>query len=47
MTDLLLAEFESAALAWMSVEAQQLHFIRVLARNLADRLVTVYIRLKK
>jgi len=46
MTDLLLAEFEPAALEGMSVEAQ-LHLSRALVRNLTDRLVTANTRLMK
>ena len=46
MTDLLLAEFESAALERMSVQAQ-LHLSRALVRNLAERLGTANTRLMK
>ena len=46
MTDLLLAEFEPAAIERMSVEAQ-LHLTRTLVRNMADRLITANSRLAK
>jgi serine/threonine protein kinase len=46
MTDLLIAEFQPAALEQMSVEAQ-LHLTRTLVRNLTDRLVTANTRLLK
>jgi CRP-like cAMP-binding protein len=46
MTDLLLAEFEPAALEAMSTSAQ-LHLTRALARNLVDRLALANTRLMR
>ncbi|HLE66651.1 MAG TPA: serine/threonine-protein kinase [Burkholderiales bacterium] len=46
MTDLLLAEFEPAALNRMSISAQ-LHLTRALARNLVDRLALANTRLMR
>ena len=46
MTDLLLAEFEPAALDAMSISAQ-LHLTRALARNLVDRLALANTRLMR
>jgi len=43
-TDLLIAEFEPGAVAGMS-EGAQLHLMRALARNLADRLELANTRL--
>ena len=44
MTDLLIAEYDSAGVEQMAVETQ-LHLMRSLARNLADRLALANTRL--
>jgi hypothetical protein len=44
MTELLIAEYDSAGVEQMAVETQ-LHLMRSLARNLADRLALANTRL--